>query len=240
VDNKPDNTLDKRTSHIAAMFNDIAPRYDFLNHFFSTGIDRCWRRKLVGSIAQQNPLTVLDVATGTGDVALLLHKKTHATITAIDISEGMLEIARRKQAKACPAAAISFSCATAEALPFADRSFDAVTVSFGVRNFEHLAQGLREMHRVLKPSGTLAILEFAMPVRCPMKQLYRFYFTRIMPATGRLLSGHRAAYSYLPTSVAAFPQGQAFLQELQQAGFATPRCQSLTGGIAMLYRAKKI
>ncbi|MDR1406151.1 MAG: class I SAM-dependent methyltransferase [Prevotellaceae bacterium] len=262
----------QKTHNPAAMFNDIAPHYDFLNHFFSLNTDRRWRKKLACRIAQQHPATILDVATGTGDLAIALLRETHAAVTAVDISEGMLAIAKRKTIHgerrfatcdlryatgdgrpeavasrvshiACrrsPVAcrlspAIKWLQAPAEALPFPDHAFAAVTVAFGVRNFENLAGGLREMYRVLQPGGTVAILEFTTPARFPVKQLYRFYFHSVMPLTGRLFSGHRTAYRYLPASVSRFPQRDEFLQLLQQAGFKHTRCQSLSCGIAALY-----
>jgi demethylmenaquinone methyltransferase/2-methoxy-6-polyprenyl-1,4-benzoquinol methylase len=258
-------SLDKNATRIAAMFDDIAPHYDFLNHFLSLNIDRRWRKKLVHRVAQQHPATILDVATGTGDLAIALHRQTRAAITAVDISERMLEIARRKVESEewrvesgewrmesgdspfkiqnskfhSPLSTLhspfSILHSAAEALPFPDNAFDAVTVAFGVRNFENLCKGLQEMYRVLRPGGMIAVLEFASPVRFPVKQLYRFYFHFILPFIGRLFSRHRTAYRYLPASVSRFPQRNEFLQLLQQAGFKNTHCQSLSGGIAMLY-----
>ncbi|MDR2802022.1 MAG: bifunctional demethylmenaquinone methyltransferase/2-methoxy-6-polyprenyl-1,4-benzoquinol methylase UbiE, partial [Prevotellaceae bacterium] len=199
-------SLDKSAARIAAMFDDIAPHYDFLNHFLSLNIDRRWRKKLVRSVAQQHPATILDVATGTGDLALALRCQTRATITAVDISEGMLAIAKRKTENGKLLPAINWLPASAEALPFPAGAFGAVTVAFGVRNFENLSNGLQEMYRVLQPGGIVAILEFATPVRFPVKQLYRFYFHFVLPLIGRLFSNHRTAYRYLPASVSHFPQ----------------------------------
>ncbi|MDR3133114.1 MAG: class I SAM-dependent methyltransferase [Prevotellaceae bacterium] len=264
--------LDKSPARIAAMFDHIAPHYDFLNHFLSLNMDKRWRKKLVRKVAQRQPATILDVATGTGDLAIMLLRQTRAAITAVDISEGMLEIARRKTTPPQPSPSgretspptplqrrgetappplegdggrclpINWLPASAEALPFPAGAFDAVTVAFGVRNFENLDKGLQEMYRVLKPGGFAAILEFASPARFPVKPLFRFYFHFALPLIGRLFSGHRTAYRYLPASVNRFPQRNEFLQLLQQAGFKDAHCQSLSCGIAMLYsgtRAKK-
>ncbi|MDR0694561.1 MAG: ubiquinone/menaquinone biosynthesis methyltransferase, partial [Prevotellaceae bacterium] len=193
-------SLDKNPVRIAAMFDGIAPHYDFLNHFLSLNIDRQWRKKLVHYVVQHHPTTILDVATGTGDLAIALHRQTRAAITAVDISRGMLEIAKRKTAdKArdtahCPQPAIRWLPAAAEALPFPAGAFHAVTVAFGVRNFENLPKGLQEMYRVLQPGGIIAVLEFASPARFPVKQLFRFYFHFVLPFIGRLFSKHRTAY----------------------------------------------
>jgi demethylmenaquinone methyltransferase/2-methoxy-6-polyprenyl-1,4-benzoquinol methylase len=230
------------------MFNDIAPHYDFLNHFLSLHIDKWWRRALVRQVARLHPACLLDVATGTGDLALALYRKTNATVVGVDISEGMLAIAekkarRRRPPLPSPAAgrrpALHWQTAAAEALPFAEHSFDAVTVAFGVRNFENRTKGLAEMFRVLQPGGTLAILEFAMPVAFPVKQGYGLYFRCVLPVMGRLFSRHRSAYHYLPASVVEFPQRHRFLHELQQAGFTDTGYRSLSCGIALLYVAKK-
>ena len=199
---------DKSAARIAGMFNDIAPHYDFLNHFLSLGFDCLWRRRLVRHIAKQNPRHILDVATGTGDLALLLQRKTNAAVAGIDIAGDMLAIAKKKARKL---EKLRFMQAQAEALPFPNGSFDAVTVAFGVRNFEHLQQGLTELRRVLKPGGTLAVLELTTPLHFPLKQLYRFYSFRLIPFFCRLISAHRAAYCYLPQSINTFPQREAFL-----------------------------
>jgi len=230
--------IDKRTANVAAMFNDIAPRYDFLNHFLSLGIDKWWRKRLVCVVSKQQPKKILDVATGTGDVAFALQRKTGAEITGIDISEGMLAVAQKKHENN-QLSNVHFQIASAEALPFADGTFDAVTVAFGVRNFEHLDKGLQELHRVLRAGGTLAVLEFATPTLFPVKQLYALYFRCIVPLVGRLFSKHRSAYSYLPVTVGAFPQRQEFTEHLQQAGFVRNRFCSLSCGIALLYVAQK-
>lgn len=227
---------DKSAARIAGMFNDIAPHYDFLNHFLSLGFDYLWRRRLVRHIAKQNPRHILDVATGTGDLALLLQRKTNAAVAGIDIAGDMLAIAKKKARKL---EKLRFMQAQAEALPFPNGSFDAVTVAFGVRNFEHLQQGLTELRRVLKPGGTLAVLELTTPLHFPLKQLYRFYSFRLIPFFGRLISAHRAAYCYLPQSINTFPQREAFLSELQHAGFTTLNSRPFTGGVCCFYTANK-
>ncbi len=228
--------LNKEAGRIAGMFDDIAPQYDFLNHFLSFGIDTYWRHYLVRHIARQAPRQVLDVATGTGDLAFLLARKTGATVTGIDISEGMLQIARTKAAKAIKASGMTgFVSGSATDLPFPDSSFDAVTVAFGVRNFEDLQQGLREMKRVLKPGGQLAVLEFTTPRRQPMSTLYAWYSKYLIPLMGRLVSRHNSAYTYLPASVAAFTQREELCAELQQAGLQEVKYKTLTCGICGFY-----
>ncbi|MDR2361751.1 MAG: bifunctional demethylmenaquinone methyltransferase/2-methoxy-6-polyprenyl-1,4-benzoquinol methylase UbiE [Prevotellaceae bacterium] len=240
--------LDKSPGRIAAMFDDIAPHYDFLNHLLSLNIDKCWRQTLARRIARRHPAAILDVATGTGDLAIALHRQTTAKITGIDISEGMLDIAKRKTQppKKKPTKRpspqkerITWLPASAEAMPFPDNSFDAVTVAFGVRNINRLAAGLQEMHRVLKPAGIVAILEFSTPAAFPIKQAYRFYFHHMLPVVGRLFSKHRSAYRYLPASTDAFPTGDAFVTHLQQAGFTDVQSLRLSWGIATLYEGVK-
>jgi demethylmenaquinone methyltransferase/2-methoxy-6-polyprenyl-1,4-benzoquinol methylase len=227
---------DKSVAHMAGMFNGIAPYYDFLNHFLSFGFDYRWRRRLVSDVAKQQPRHILDVATGTGDLAILLQRKTKAAVTGIDIAEDMLNIARKK---AGTLTGLRFMQAQAENLPFPDAAFDVVTEAFGVRNFEQLQKGLAELLRVLKPGGTLAILELTTPVHFPLKQLYGFYSFRLIPFAGRLISAHRAAYRYLPHSIHAFPQRGKFLSELNLTGFISPACRSLTGGVCCFYTASK-
>ena len=221
---------------MAGMFNDIAPYYDFLNHFLSLGFDYLWRRRLASDLATRKLQHILDVATGTGDLALLLQRKTNAAVTGIDIAEDMLAIAKKKARKLDK---LRFMQAQAEALPFSDGSFDAVTVAFGVRNFERLQKGLAELLRVLKPGGTLAILELTTPLSFPLKQLYNFYSSRFIPYLGRLISTHRAAYRYLPQSINTFPQREAFLSELKRTGFTTLNYRSFTGGACCFYTANK-
>lgn len=226
-----------KKEQVAGMFDAIAPRYDFLNHALSLGIDRGWRRKAIASIATISPKEILDVATGTGDLAILAAKTTGARVVGVDISEGMLEAGRKKLGAL--ADRISLQPGDSEALHFENSRFDAVMCAYGVRNFENLEAGLREMARVLHPGGRLAILEFSRPKAFPVKQLYGFYFRAVLPLMGRLVSKHSTAYSYLPQSVQAFPEGKDFVQMLNRAGFAEAKARPLTFGITTLYTATK-
>ena len=221
------------------MFDDISSKYDFLNHFLSFGIDRLWRQKLVGILGSRKPMAVLDVATGTGDLAIAISSIRPQKIVGIDISEKMLEVGRKKLMISGLNQMITLQCADAENIPFSDSSFDAVTVAFGVRNYEHLEKGLTEMRRVLRPGGVMLILEFSHPELFPMKQLYSLYSQFIIPLIGRVISGNRKAYSYLPESVAAFPSGKQFLEILEKAGLKNRKQISLSMGIASIYQAEK-
>ncbi len=235
---KPYQSEENKKTQVKKMFNTIAHRYDFLNILLSFGIDRIWRRKAVRIIAQEKPVSILDVATGTGDLAILLHKRTKAQeITGIDISENMLEQAKKKvHSLHLP---IQFQVGDAEALEFPENSFDAITVGFGVRNFQDLQQGINELFRVLKPGGQLLVLEFSKPKKAPVKQLYNIYSHTLLPLLGRLGSGHKNAYSYLPNSINAFPDGEQFIQYLKTAGFTSTNQKLLSSGIASIYLAKK-
>ena len=224
---------------VRRMFDDISGKYDFLNHFFSFGIDHLWRKKLVRLLAPSKPLSILDVACGTGDLALSLARLRPQRIVGIDISEKMLEIGRQKISRKGQEPVIRLQQGDAEHIPFPDNTFDAVTVAFGVRNFDDLGLGLSEMRRVLKPGGCMLILEFSHPAAFPMKQLYGFYSHAVIPAVGRLISGSRTAYTYLPQSVDAFPSGKDFLEILDQRGLARVNQISLTGGIASVYTGEK-
>jgi demethylmenaquinone methyltransferase/2-methoxy-6-polyprenyl-1,4-benzoquinol methylase len=227
-----------KREQVEQMFDNISPKYDLLNRLFSMGIDQGWRRKVVRLLGREPVEHLLDVATGTADLAILGATKAKR-VTGVDISEGMLGHGRTKVAKRGLEQRIVLQRADSESLPFADNTFDAVTVAFGVRNFEHLEQGMREMQRVLKPNGRLFVLEFSKPMKAPMKQLFRFYFHRVMPAVGRTVSKDSAAYTYLPKSVDAFPEGQAFLDILAKAGLREGKAEPLTGGIATLYTGRK-
>lgn len=227
-----------KREQVEQMFDNISPKYDLLNRLFSMGIDQGWRRKVIRLMAREPVEHLLDVATGTADLAILGSTKAQR-VTGVDISEGMLAHGRTKVAKRGLEKRVVLQRADSEALPFADATFDAVTVAFGVRNFEHLELGVREMLRVLKPGGRLFVLEFSKPQHTPMRQLFRFYFHRVMPAIGRSVSRDSAAYTYLPKSVDAFPEGAAFLQVMRQAGGRECAAEALTGGIASLYTARK-
>jgi demethylmenaquinone methyltransferase / 2-methoxy-6-polyprenyl-1,4-benzoquinol methylase len=224
---------------VREMFDNISHRYDFLNHFLSFGIDRAWRSKLVRILSRYKPETVLDVATGTADLAIAIARLSPRKIVGIDISGKMLEIGRKKLMDKGLSKAITLQLADAEKIPFPNNSFDAVTVAFGVRNYENLELGLSEMIRVLRPGGVILILEFSHPGSFPMKQLYAVYSRYVIPLTGRLISGNNKAYTYLPESVAAFPSGKKFLDILDKLGMNNSRQVSLSGGIASIYQAEK-
>jgi len=228
-----------KKQQVAKMFNAISGRYDFLNHFLSLGIDIRWRRKAIRFLDPYHPKTILDVATGTGDFAIEAFKLNPEKIIGVDISEGMLEVGRKKIESLNLDGKIALQQGDSENLPFPDNSFDAVIVAFGVRNFENLDKGLKEIFRVIKTGGMLVVLEFSKPTRFPMKQFYNFYFKFILPVVGKVVSGDNAAYTYLPESVQAFPDGNNFLKHLRDAGFNTTNCNPLTFGISSLYTAKK-
>lgn len=225
---------------VESMFDSIAPKYDLLNHTLSLNIDKIWRRKVARSVAKNRPGTVLDVATGTCDLAIAVARKARPqSIVGIDLSEEMLNVGRQKVQKINLSDTITVQKGDAENLPFGDNTFDAITVAFGVRNFENLEKGLTEMMRVLKPGGLCVILEFTMPVAFPVKQLYNFYFRHILPLIGRLVSSHKSAYTYLPESVKAFPQRTDFVRIMEQCGYAGARFRSLSLGIAAIYIGTK-
>jgi demethylmenaquinone methyltransferase/2-methoxy-6-polyprenyl-1,4-benzoquinol methylase len=227
-----------KREQVERMFDNISPKYDLLNRLFSLGIDQGWRRKVVRLLGQEPVERLLDVATGTADLAILGANRARQ-VTGVDISEGMLAHGRTKVERKGLTQRVVLQRADSAALPFADGTFDAVTVAFGVRNFEHLEQGLREMARVLRPNGRIFVLEFSKPTKAPMKQLFRFYFHRVMPTIGRTVSKDSAAYTYLPKSVDAFPEGQAFLDIMGRAGFREVKAEPLTGGIATLYTGRR-
>lgn len=227
-----------KREQVEQMFDNISPKYDLLNRVFSLGIDQAWRRKVIRLVGKENVDQLLDVATGTADLAILAAGKVRK-VTGIDISEGMLQHGRKKVADRKLQDRIELLKADSTDLPFADRSFDAVTVAFGVRNFEDLEKGIREMRRVLRSGGRLFILEFSKPRRTPFRQLFRLYFHGIMPLIGRSVSKDASAYTYLPKSVDAFPEGPEFLQLLGDVGFREMNARQLTGGIATLYTCRK-
>ena len=233
------NKESSKKAQVAKMFDNIAGSYDILNHFLSLGIDILWRKRAVREIGKISPKTILDIATGTGDLALEASVLKPTKIVGIDISEGMLDVGRKKMKKKGLDSMIKLQFGDSENLPFEDNSYDAVIAGFGVRNFEDLSKGLSEMRRVMSKGGKLAILEPAEPTTFPFKQLYSLYFKRILPFVGKLVSKDNAAYTYLPESVAAFPSGHAFLKELEIAGFKHPQHVKLTFGVAALYTATK-
>jgi demethylmenaquinone methyltransferase/2-methoxy-6-polyprenyl-1,4-benzoquinol methylase len=234
----PDSQLSKK-EQVAGMFDRIASKYDFLNHLLSMGIDKGWRRKAINTLRPIQPKQILDVATGTGDLAIAALSLEPQHITGVDISEGMMAIGRKKLEDKNLTDKISLQYGDSESLPFESNYFDAITCAYGVRNFEHLENGLRDMNRVMRVGGRIAILEFSKPKKFPVKQLYQFYFRFILPALGKTVSKDATAYTYLPESVAAFPEGQAFCNILQQCGFINVKARPLTFGITTLYTGEK-
>jgi demethylmenaquinone methyltransferase / 2-methoxy-6-polyprenyl-1,4-benzoquinol methylase len=228
-----------KKEQVAKMFDNISHRYDFLNHFLSLGIDRGWRRKAIALLREQKPKQILDVATGTADFAIQALSLNPDKIYGIDISAGMLEFGKKKIVERKLSNKIELILGDSENIPFGENKFDAVTVAFGVRNFENLEKGLREIHRVLRPGGKLVVLEFSRPKAFPMKQLYNFYFKAILPRIGRMVSSDQSAYTYLPESVEAFPDGEDFIRILESTGFNQTRCKALTFGISSIYSATK-
>lgn len=229
-----------KKEQVADMFNNIAGKYDFLNHFLSLGIDKGWRRKAIRSLASVQPTRILDVATGTADLAIAASGTfPNAHIVGVDIAAQMLEVGRKKLTDRNLSSSISLNLGDSEQLPFDDNEFDAVMCAYGVRNFEHLEKGLAEMCRVMRPGGKLAILEFSSPRQFPVKQLFAFYFKVILPLMGKIVSRHSRAYTYLPESVSAFPEGKEFCKMLERAGFRAPQARPLSFGITTLYTASK-
>jgi demethylmenaquinone methyltransferase/2-methoxy-6-polyprenyl-1,4-benzoquinol methylase len=237
---KPYRPEGSKKEQVAAMFNAISPKYDALNRILSAGIDQSWRRKTLREIRATGALKLLDVATGTADLALALAKGIPGSrVVGVDISAGMLEVGRSKVRARDLEGRVRLDLGDGEQLPYEESSFGAVTVAFGVRNFENLEQGLRDMRRVLEPGGTLAVLEFSQPTAWPLRSLYLFYFKNILPRIGRMVSKDASAYTYLPNSVQAFPYGEAFAAKLREAGFQSVRVRPLSFGIASLYLAIK-
>lgn len=230
----------EKTTQVEAMFDNIAPTYDTLNHRLSWDIDRGWRKKAIMTLAPYHPQTILDIATGTGDFAILSARMLKpAKLIGTDISEGMMKIGREKVERMGLDSIISFAKEDCLNLSYEDSSFDAVTAAFGIRNFADLDKGLKEMCRVLKPGGHLSIVELTTPVSFPMKQLFHIYSHSVLPIYGRLISKDTSAYSYLTKTIEAFPQGERMIDILRQAGFANASFRRLTFGICTLYTATK-
>ena len=237
---KPYGHEGEKTKQVEAMFDNIAPTYDQLNHRLSWNIDRGWRKKAIKALAPYQPQTMLDIATGTGDFAILAAQMLHPQkLIGADISEGMMAVGRQKIERLGLADVISFEREDCLALSYADESFDAVTAAFGIRNFQNLEQGLSEMCRVLRKGGHLSIAELTTPVAFPMKQLFRVYSHTVLPLYGRLISHDKSAYSYLTATIEAFPQGELMVDILQKAGFSKASFRRLTFGICTLYFAQK-
>ena len=228
-----------KKEQVAKMFDNISRRYDFLNHFLSLGIDIQWRKKAIKTLKPLQPKLILDVATGTGDFAVEALTLKPDQVIGVDISEGMLEVGRKKMHERNLDKQVQLRSGDSENLPFEENKFDAVIVAFGVRNFENLEKGLAEMLRVVRPGGKVVILEFSKPTAFPMKQLYQFYFRFILPSIGKVISRDRAAYTYLPESVQAFPDGDNFVKLLAKTGYKDTTCKPLTFGISSLYTGTK-
>ena len=234
----PYNSSESKKKQVSEMFDNIANSYDFLNHSLSLGMDNVWRKIAIKKLTN-NPKTILDIATGTGDFAVSAAKYTDAKITGIDISQGMLNVGMEKIKKKNLNNRISLQLADSESLPFNDNTFDAITAGFGVRNFENLNKGLSEMKRVLNKDGIVVILEPSTPKYFPLKQFYTLYFHHVLPTIGAWISKDKSAYSYLPESVDAFPSGEKFIVELKNVGFRDCKHIPLTFGIVSLYIAIK-
>ncbi|MEO8067966.1 MAG: bifunctional demethylmenaquinone methyltransferase/2-methoxy-6-polyprenyl-1,4-benzoquinol methylase UbiE [Flavobacteriales bacterium] len=228
-----------KREQVEHMFDAISPKYDLLNRVLSLGVDQSWRKKTIARLAAEPVEHLLDVATGTADMAIMAARRNAAQhVTGVDISAGMLDFGSKKVKAAGLSDRIGLQQADSEALPFPDGRFDAITVAFGARNFEHLAKGIGEMHRVLRPDGRAFVLEFSQ-ARGLMRPLFRLYFHHVMPTIGKLVSKDNAAYTYLPKSVDSFPDGEAFLQVMRGAGFREAKAERFTGGVATLYSGRK-
>lgn len=232
------STLGKK-QQITQMFDAISGNYDGLNRVISFGIDIKWRNRVVAILKKRNPAKILDIATGTGDLAINLVKTGAEQIIGLDISKGMLEVGKKKVIDKGLDTTIEMVVGDSENLPFEDNTFDAVTVAFGVRNFENLEKGLEEIYRVLKPSGTFVVLETSVPTKSPFKQGYWFYTKSILPLIGKMFSKDRSAYTYLSESAAVFPYGQAFNNILGKIGFIAMENKPQTFGVASIYVASK-
>jgi demethylmenaquinone methyltransferase/2-methoxy-6-polyprenyl-1,4-benzoquinol methylase len=233
-----DSELGKK-EQVAQMFDNISENYDDLNRVISLGIDVKWRKKVVEIVGKNKPKQILDIATGTGDLVLMMASLNPDRIVGLDISSGMLEVGKRKIEKAKLSNKIEMIVGDSEEIPFNENSFDAITVSFGVRNFANLDKGIKEIARVLKPTGVLVILETSNPTKFPFKQGYKFYTNFILPIIGKIFSKDKVAYSYLSESANSFPFGEAFNNILQKNGFTNTKATPVTFGVATIYTASK-
>ena len=236
---KPYNSNKSKKEEVEQMFDNISVKYDFLNHFLSLGIDRIWRKKAVKELREVKPRKILDIATGTGDFAIANMKLKPVEIVGIDISNGMLEVGRKKMRKKKVDHIITMKQADSENLPFDDDYFDGLTVGFGVRNFENLEKGLSEMLRVIRPGGKAVILEFSKPKKFPVKQSFTFYSKYVIPMLGKRISKDEKAYAYLPESVEAFPEGKEFENILIKLNYKNVKSSLVSGGIATIYTGIK-
>lgn len=229
-----------KKAQVARMFDSISWRYDFLNHFLSAGVDIHWRKKAMRELRALKPKLILDVATGTADLAIQAVKSlSPEKVIGVDISDGMLDLGRKKVEEKGYGKMIELRRGDSENLPFEENKFDAVIVAFGVRNFENLEKGLAEMFRVVKPGGKVVVLEFSKPDRFPFREFYSLYFRFVVPIVGRIVSRDKAAYDYLPESVHAFPRGKVFVDILDRIGFKNTACKPLTFGISSIYTGTK-
>jgi len=233
-----ESTLGKK-EQVTQMFDKVSSNYDFLNRILTFGIDVSWRKKVVNFVTEKNVKNVLDIATGTGDLAIMLAQANVEKVVGLDISAGMLEVAKKKISELNLDGKIEVVLGDSEKLPFSDHSFDAITVGFGVRNFENLEQGLGEIYRVLKPKGIFVVLETSQPTNFPIKQGFTFYSKYIIPTIGKIFSKDKNAYRYLPESAAAFPFGEKFNNILLKIGFNSSKIYPQTFGAATIYRAIK-
>ena len=240
IEVKPYNQVDKsKKQEVAEMFDNISARYDFLNHFLSLGIDKIWRRKAINQLRSTPVKKIIDIATGTGDFAIAALKLNPEEVIGLDISAGMLAVGEQKMIKNKVDSIIKMQLGDSENIPYDSNYFDALTVGFGVRNFENLELGLAEMLRVLKPGGKAVILEFSKPKRFPIKQIFGFYSRYFIPFFGKRISKDAQAYSYLPESVAAFPEGKDFEEILHKIGYKNIESTLVSGGIATIYAGIK-
>lgn len=237
---KPYDSSAAKTGQVREMFDSIAPAYDVMNRMMTLGIDRSWRRKAVDMVGEYKPRRILDVATGTGDLAFLIDERLRPeSLTGIDLSEGMLQVAREKAYRRGVDNRVTFAVEDCLSLSMPSDSYDAITVAYGVRNFENLQQGFAEMYRVLSPGGVLCVIELSTPEHFPMRQLYKLYTFTIIPLVGRIISRDKQAYSYLPRSVAAVAQGEDMLNIFRSVGFKNCRLRRLTFGACTIYLGEK-
>ena len=235
-----DGDVRRKSEQVREMFDSIAPSYDIMNRMMTFGIDRLWRNRCVRMVSDLQPNDVLDLAAGTGDLTIAIAKKIPtASVTGADLSEGMIEVGRKKIESASLQQRVALQVADALNLPFADNSFDAITIAFGVRNFQNLKRGYAEMLRVLRPGGTVVVLELTPPAAKTVKPFYRFYTRCIIPVVGRMVSKDKRAYTYLPESIAAVPARQNMTEIMELVGFTEAAWKSLTLGVATIYSAKK-
>ncbi len=233
------NSEKSKKEEVAEMFNNVSKRYDFLNHFLSVGIDKIWRKKAINMLKEIQPKRILDLASGTGDFALEALRLNPTEVIGMDISEGMLEVGRLKMKKKGVDSIVSMQLGDSENLPFEDNYFDALTVGFGVRNYENLELGLSEMLRVVRSGGKIIVLEFSKPKKFPVKQYYAFHSKYIIPFFGKRISKDEKAYAYLPESIAAFPEGKDFTDILIKLGYQNVGSKLVSGGIATIYFGTK-